>query len=319
MMDALHAFGPQAAHIVDLWRITIVVCSLVFAAVLVAVLLALWRAPRSGPHTAPDLSALERPDVPAQRRVAWATAVVVLLLLGLIMASVMTDRLLARLPLRDALHIELTAHQWWWELRYSDADPSREFNTANELHVPVGRPVILTLRSDDVIHSFWVPSVSGKKDLVPGRDTTHLMRVDQPGEFRGQCAEFCGAQHAWMALDLIAEPPAQFEAWAERQRGSASDSGDAQQQRGRALFLSGTCAMCHTIAGTDASARRAPDLTHVGSRKRIAAGTLPNNADALAQWIRDPQRFKPGVNMPSHPTLSNGDLAALAAYLGSLK
>jgi cytochrome c oxidase subunit II len=318
-MDALHAFGPQSGHIVDLWRITILVCSVVFAAVLVALLLALWRAPRSDRGTAPDLSALAHPDAPAERRVAWATAVCVLLLLGLIMASVMTDRLLARLPLRDALHIQVTAHQWWWELRYSDADPSREFNTANELHVPVGRPVILTLRSGDVIHSFWVPNVAGKKDLVPGRDTTHLLRVDQPGTFRGQCAEFCGAQHAWMALDLIAEPPEQFEAWAERQRSSASVSGDAQQQRGRALFLSGSCAMCHTIAGTDASARRAPDLTHVGSRQRIASGTLPNNPDALAQWIRDPQRFKPGVNMPSHANLSNDDLAALAAYLGSLK
>jgi cytochrome c oxidase subunit II len=319
MMDALHAHGPQAAHIVDLWRIAIAVCSVVFAAVLVAVLLALWRAPRSGPATAPDLRPLEQADAPAQRRVAWATAVVVLLLLGLIAASVMTDRLLARLPLRDALHIEVTAHQWWWELRYSDADPSREFSTANELHVPVGRPVILTLRSDDVIHSFWVPSVAGKKDLVPGRDTTHLLRVDQPGEFGGRCAEFCGAQHAWMALDLIAEPPQQFEAWAERQRSAPADSGDPQQQRGRALFLSGTCVMCHTIAGTDASARRAPDLTHVGSRKRIASGALPNNADAVAQWIRDPQRFKPGVNMPAHPTLSNDDLSALASYLGGLK
>jgi cytochrome c oxidase subunit II len=283
------------------------------------VLLALWRAPRSGPLTAPDLSALEHTDAPAQRCVAWATAVVVLLLLGLIAASVMTDRLLARLPLRDALHIQITAHQWWWELRYSDADPSREFSTANELHIPVGRPVILTLRSDDVIHSFWVPNVAGKKDLVPGRDTTHLIRVDRAGEFRGQCAEFCGAQHAWMALDLVAEPPEQFDAWAERQRSHPVDSGDSQQQRGRALFLSGTCAMCHAIAGTDASARRAPDLTHVGSRKRIASGTLPNNPDAMAQWIRDPQRFKPGVNMPSHATLSNDDLASLAAYLGGLK
>jgi cytochrome c oxidase subunit 2 len=251
-------------------------------------------------------------------RVRAAVAVSAVLLLVLIIASVLTDRALARLPLDDALHIELTAHQWWWEARYDDPDPSRLFTTANELHLPVGRPVVITLRSDDVIHSFWVPSLAGKKDLIPGRTSTLQLRADKAGEFRGQCAEFCGLQHAWMALPVTVEPADAYAAWADRQRSNATEPTDDDARRGKAVFLGSTCPMCHAIQGTDATARRAPDLTHIGSRPMLAAGALANGRKQLAEWIADPQRFKPGVNMPSH-ALAADDLAALATYLERLK
>jgi cytochrome c oxidase subunit 2 len=317
--DALHTVGPQAAHILDLWRLMLAVCTAVFVVLLAVLAVALWRAPRSHEPEAPDLRPLHATEPRLQRRVAIATAASAVALLGLVGASAWTDRALGALPLKDALHVRVSANQWWWDLRYDDPDPSKVFTTANELHVPVGRPVLLTLQSNDVIHSFWVPNLAGKKDLIPGRTTQMQFRADRPGVYRGQCAEFCGVQHAWMAFLVIVDEPAQYAAWAERQRASAQAPGsDALRARGEQLFLAGTCPMCHAIAGTEASARRAPDLTHVGSRRTLAAGTLGNDSSQLAAWIADPQRFKPGVNMPGH-AYPDEDLRALVAYLQGLK
>jgi cytochrome c oxidase subunit 2 len=316
--DALRTVGPQAAHVLDLWRLMLALCGLVFAAVLFALLRALLRAPRAAPETPPDVASQHRPEARLQRRVTVAVVLSAVGLMVLIGASVATDRALAQLDLKDALHIRLTANQWWWQAHYADADPSRAFDTANELHVPVGRPVVLTLQSNDVIHSVWVPNVAGKKDLIPGRTAQLQLRVDRPGTYRGQCAEFCGYAHARMALVLVAEPPELYEAWAARQRQPAPPPADARLARGQQMFLSGTCVMCHTVAGTGASARLGPDLTHVGSRLTLAAGTLPNEPRALAEWITDPHRFKPGVNMPPH-RYSPEDLGAMVAYLQSLR
>lgn len=317
MHDVLHALGPQAAHVVDLWRLTLAITGIVFAALLVVLALALLRAPRA------RAGAVEVDEGPAARRrhtrvVGGAMALAVVLLFVLIGASVATDRALAAIALRDALHIEVVGHQWWWELRYDDPDPSRVFATANEMHVPVGRPVVLTLKADDVIHSLWLPSLGGKKDLIPGRETLHVLRVDRPSEHRGPCAEFCGVQHANMTLTLIAEPTERYEAWADAQRQWAPKVEGAQVARGRELFVQGPCALCHAISGTSASAQTAPDLTHLASRARIAAGVLPNTPDALAAWIRDPQAHKPGANMPAY-ALPADDLAALVAFLGTLR
>jgi cytochrome c oxidase subunit II len=316
--DALRTAGPQAGHILDLWRLTLGICTGVVALVLLGFLYAIWRAPRSSVETPPYTGSFLHSEPRLQRNVIAATVVSALLLLVLIGASVWTDRALAQLSLKDALHIRVTAHQWWWELEYDDADPSRIFQGANELHVPVGRPVILTLKSDDVIHSFWVPNLAGKKDLIPGRTAQLQFRADKAGVYRGQCAEFCGFQHAWMAFQVVADPPAQYEAWAAKQRRPASPPTDATVARGQQLFLSTTCVMCHNVAGTDASARKAPDLTHFGSRRTIAAGTLPNDAAHLASWIADPHKHKPGANMPGHK-FTNDDMAALVAYLESLR
>ena len=310
--------GPQAAHIRDLWHIAVWICTAVFGAVLAVLCWALWRAPSA---TAADAAALEDEDTtPALRTRQSVTAAVfasIALLLFLIIASVFTDRALASLTYRDALHIEVTANQWWWEARYDDALASNVFTTANELHIPTGRPVVLTLRSADVIHSFWVPNLAGKKDLIPGRTATLHLLADQPGTYRGQCAEFCGYQHALMAFVVIAEAPARYEQWASHQRTPAAEPAGALATRGRELFLSTTCAMCHAVQGTVANARKGPVLTHVAERGTLAAGTLPNTADDMARWIRDPQQFKPGVNMPAS-NLSDADIAAIVAYLRGL-
>ncbi|MBW8899684.1 MAG: cytochrome c oxidase subunit II [Massilia sp.] len=318
MQDALRAAGTQAGHIGDLWNGTLALCTVVFVAVVVAMLVAVWRAPRADAATRPDTSSLSGPEHRLWRGVGWATAAAIAGLLVLLAGDVFTSRALARLPLEDAVAIELVGHQWWWEARYRDADVSREFTTANELTIPVGRPVVVTLRANDVIHSLWVPNLSGKKDLIPGRTATLRLRADRAGAYRGQCAEFCGLEHALMALLVHAVPPADYEAWAARQRQTAQEPGDAVARHGRDVFLGTSCVMCHTISGTTAQARMGPDLTHLASRQTIAAGMFPNNRGYLAGWISDPQSLKPGVNMPAN-TLPPDDLQALLAYLETLR
>ena len=246
------------------------------------------------------MSSLLRPEPRLHRFVVIGVAISTALLLVLIVADFLTGRRLARLPLKDAVQIEVTGHMWWWGARYLDPEPSRMFDAANEFHVPVGRPVILKLASGDVIHSFWAPNLHGKKDLIPGRTSLLQFRVDKPGVYRGQCAEFCGLEHALMAFTVVAEPQAQFDAWAAHQRTEAPAPANPLALRGQRVFMDRTCVMCHTVAGTTAGARLGPDLTH------------------LASWIVDPQRIKPGANMPGTPMPAD-DLTALVAYLETLK
>jgi len=342
----LDVAGPQAAHIAQLWWLTVAICAAVFAAVLIALAIALRRGRAGGDSTAqggpdsgghgrdklagdgvmpavppPDLSSLTTPERRVVRTVSIATFVSALLLVALVVASVLTDRALANLALERALHIQVTAHQWWWDVRYTGEDrddPSQIFSTANELHVPVGRPVIVELNAADVIHSFWVPNLHGKKDLLPGQTSTIRLQADRPGTYRGLCAEFCGLQHAWMDYAVVAESPADFDAWSARQRQDAPEPTDDATKRGRDLFLSGSCMLCHAIQGTPGGGRQAPDLTHVASRASLGAGRLANTPENLAAWIRDPQQLKPGVNMPAHP-LPDADMNALVAYLETLK
>jgi cytochrome c oxidase subunit II len=313
--DALMPFGVQAAHIHDLWQVLLWACMVFGVLIVIAVTVALWRATRSSETTpaepTPGLQTL------SQYVVTSALVVSIIGLLGLTVASVMTDRALAGLSEERPVNVKITSHNWWWEITYEDAQPSRTFMTANELHIPAGRPVIATLESDDVIHSFWVPNLHGKRDLIPGRTAKIKFRADSPGSYRGQCAEFCGYQHAHMALLVIAEPAEAYEKWADRQRASANTPAEEQKKHGESLFLSSRCAMCHSIQGTSANGKVAPDLTHVGSRRYIAAGTLLNGPSQLAAWISDPQRYKPGANMPG-TTFSSEDLQALVTYLQSL-
>lgn len=317
MQDVLQPAGPQAAHISELWWLTLAICAVAFVAVFGAFVFSLWRAPRATEKTPPDVTSLASPERRARLAVTAGVAASVVGLVVLLVASIFTDRALAGLDLRDALHVEVTARQWWWSLHYDDPTPDRAFTTANELHIPVGRPVILSLKSDDVIHSFWVPNLAGKKDLIPGHTATLHLRADRAGTYRGQCAEFCGMQHAFMAFLVVAEPPEKFESWAQAQRAPAAEPVGVAQ-RGRELFLSGPCMLCHAIQGTTAGARKGPDLTHVAGRATLAAGTIPNTRSHLAAWILDPQKIKPGVNMPAHP-LAAPDLEALLAYLESLR
>ncbi|HZP86269.1 MAG TPA: cytochrome c oxidase subunit II [Burkholderiales bacterium] len=317
VQDALAPSGPQAAHILELWHLMLGICGVVYIAVLVALGIALWRAPRASAQTPPDTEPLHTAEAHLRRWVGGAIALSVILLFVLLIASVRTDRALASLPTADAVEIQLTAHQWWWEATYDASDPGKRFTTANELHIPVGQPVRVALKSQDVIHSFWVPNLHGKKDLIPGHTITTAFRADAPGIYRGQCAEFCGYQHAKMALLVVAGSPQQYADWVARQRQPANAPRSALQQRGQQVFLRGTCPMCHAVLGTDANGESAPDLTHLASRRTLAAATLPNRPEHLAAWIIDPQAIKPGVNMPQNP-LPPEALQALLAYLESL-
>jgi cytochrome c oxidase subunit 2 len=208
------------------------------------------------------------------------------------------------------LRIEVVGEQWWWRVHYLDADGRRDFATANEIRVPVGRAVELELRSADVIHSFWVPVLAGKLDMIPGRTNVLRVRADRAGEFRGQCAEYCGGPHAAMALYVVAEEPEQFRRWVANQRKPSTGSNP--------LFTS-HCGACHTVRGTAAAGTSGPDLTHVGGRLFIGAGLLSNNAGALVGWIASSQHLKPGNLMPSFEHFTAEELRGLAAYLEGLK
>ncbi|HYC48637.1 MAG TPA: cytochrome c oxidase subunit II [Burkholderiales bacterium] len=215
------------------------------------------------------------------------------------------------------LRVEVIGHQWWWRVRYLDASGGVDFVTANELRLPAGRSVELILSSADVIHSFWVPALAGKLDMIPG--SVKRLRVDaaRTGLFRGQCAEYCGGPHALMALYVVALDEDEFERWRAAQRRSAREPQSDRERRGRTLFLE-HCAACHAVRGTPAEGVLGPDLTHVASRHSLAAGALPNGAEAIARWIRDSQRVKPGNLMPSLDIFTDEDLSALAAYVAAL-
>ncbi len=306
VQSMLDSAGPQAAHIERLWWLMIGVTASVFVVVTGFVLGAVFR---RGEAPAPRV---------LHRAVALATGATVLLLFVLLVASVWTGRLVASLGASSDVTINLVGHQWWWEAEYYAGSPSQTFRTANELHIPVGRPVVLRVRSSDVIHSIWVPALHGKRDLVPGYETAIWLQADRPGVYRGQCAEFCGLQHARMALYVTAEPNGDFERWRANQVKPAVEPLTAAQRQGRDVFLGATCAQCHTIRGTIAGGVQGPDLTHLATRGTLAAGTLPNTHDDLRRWVLDAQRAKPGNQMPSHP-VGEQDLPPLLAYLESLQ
>jgi len=220
---------------------------------------------------------------------------------------------------RPALTIDVTGHQWWWEANYRFADLPNQFRTANELHIPVGVPVRLAVTTNDVIHSFWVPQLQGKIDLIPGDTNEVRLVVRRPGTYSGICAEFCGAEHAKMGITVIADDSATFREWARRQLAAAAAPNDSLTAEGRQLFESGPCTLCHTVRGTSAIAQVAPDLTHVGSRTTIGAGALPNTLGNLEAWIANAQAIKPGALMPPITTFSGQQLRAVATYVASLK
>ena len=250
---------------------------------------------------------------------AGAMVVTVLLLFVLLFGDIFTGRAVHGFSnTSNQITIRVTGHQWWWALEYVDPTPSNTVTTANEIHIPVGRPIQIELNSTDVIHSFWVPSLHGKKDLVPGHRTTIWLQADRPGTYWGQCAEYCGLQHALMRLVVVAEPEDVFDAWLKGQRQSAAEPATDSEKHGQQVFLSTTCVMCHTITGTIAGGRVGPDLTHLASRSILAAGAIPNARGHLAGWIADPQTIKPGAKMPQNP-LPPEDLRDLVDYLEALK
>jgi cytochrome c oxidase subunit II len=218
------------------------------------------------------------------------------------------------------LRIEVVGEQYWWRVRYlSDGANGDAFATANEIQVPLGRPVELLVTAADVIHAIWIPNFAGKIDMIPGRVNRLTFTAARPGVYRGQCTEFCGDQHARMAFDVVALDPAAFEAWRGRQAQPASEPATAFLEKGRTLFIRNGCGNCHAVRGTQATGALGPDLTHVGSRRSIGAGQFPNNVGTLAGWISDTQHLKGGARMPSYGSLAGEDLRAVAGYLASLQ
>lgn len=303
--SALKAQGPSAAALKDLFVAITLVCGVVWLAVMIVMAAALLRR-RGGKGTS------DRTLAPP---VGLAVTATVVIITALTLLSFYTSRVLG--PVQDAdLTIRVRAQQWWWQFIYEDEALS--FQTANEIHIPVGKTVRVLLESPDVIHSFWVPSLSGKLDAVPGRENVLTFRADRPGVYRGQCAEFCGLQHSHMAFLVLAEDAESFARWAALQRADAAEPVDGDALAGKGVFLARQCAACHTIRGTPATGLTGPDLTHVGSRGMIGAGLLETTRGSLAAWIADPQTLKPGNNMPLVP-LSPQELQQVSAYMEGLK
>jgi cytochrome c oxidase subunit 2 len=249
--------------------------------------------------------------------IGWA-ALIAVGLFALAVASFVTDRSMAAAAAHEKLSVTVTGNQWWWDIVYSSADASKTLHTANELHLPVNVPTRIILNSNDVIHSFWVPSLGGKQDLIPGRQNDITIVPKRTGIFRGQCAEFCGAQHAHMSLVVVVDSYPNFIKWWDHQLQPAATPTTPLALAGYKYVTSGPCSSCHNIGGTTASGQVAPDLTHIASRRSIAAGTLPMSEGNLYGWVEDPQSLKPGVRMPTIG-LAPDQLHAVVAYLETLK
>ena len=296
------ARGPAAADIGSLTWILVALGAAVFVVFIVLFIRALTRQGDAGNDHESKL-------------VLWGGMVVPALVISAVLAvTLLTMR---RLPVEadaDALVIQVTGHQWWWEVYY----PEYDIRSANEIHIPVDRHVDLELTSADVVHSFWVPALGGKLDLLPERVNRMILEASEPDVYRGVCAEFCGLQHAKMAFHVVATSEAAHREWVEAARDEAVDPPTGLAGRGLEVFLDAGCQKCHTIEATEASGTVGPDLTHVASRQSIAAGSLENTTENLARWVTSPQRLKPGVEMPDIE-LSSDELEALVAFLETLE
>lgn len=299
--SVLNPRGLAAARIADLWWVMFGLGTAIFIGVMLLLALALFRRQRD---TTPA----------AGRRLIIGggialPVVVISLLFGMTLWTM--EALAAR---ETAITVRVTGWQWWWEIYY----PEEQFYTANEIHIPVGQPVRFELTSGDVVHNFWIPELHGKFDLIPGSTNSFWLQADEPGEFRGICAEFCGEQHARMQFVVVAHPPDEYAAWAAKQQQPAAVPTDPLLLRGQQLFVGAACVYCHAVNGTNANSRFGPDLTHLASRRTLAAGVLENNRGNLAGWLLNPQTIKPGNKMPA-VVLKSEEFQALLAYLESLE
>jgi cytochrome c oxidase subunit 2 len=282
----------------------------------VAVLLGMARH-RNDPHRDDEEVMARREVKSGLSRIYVGVAVSVVILAISFGGTLVTLNAASRPRITPSLTIDVTGHQWWWEVTYSQADdPSLGFTTANEVHLPVGEPVRVRLHSADVIHSFWLPQIAGKMDVIPGQVNETWLEARKPGDSRGMCGEYCGMQHAVMALDVRAESPEAFRQWADERRAGAKAPTTASANAGRVVFAR-SCGVCHAVAGTEALGRMGPDLTHLASRPTIGAGALTNSSEHLAQWIRNAPGVKEGVRMPPM-ALSDAELRDVVAYLETL-
>jgi cytochrome c oxidase subunit 2 len=308
MQSAFDAKGKDAAQILEITWVLFIGGGLIFIVVMVLALIALF-----GP---PAMRA-------ALGRHAWVIgggiAFPVVVLSALLIYTFLAASSMVRAQSPPAARIEVTGELWWWRVKYLDASGKTILETANEIRIPAGQPVDLKLISNNVIHSFWVPNLAGKIDMIPGHVNQLRVQADAPGIFRGQCAEYCGAQHAKMAFYVVAQTIEEYSAWLAAQIQPAVTSSNQLLQQGQELFFNNHCSLCHTIRGTPATGNLGPDLTHLGSRLSIAAGILPNGQGPIAGWITDSQQIKPGNRMPSFNQFSGEELRALSAYMESLQ
>lgn len=302
--SAFKPFGPVASMISDLWWLMLIAFAGIFLLVLVLLTLALLRQrwqgtprPPLGDTTFITLGGVILPGV---------------ILIPLLIHTLLVTKKLE--PPEDALVIRLTGYMWWWDVQY----PAQGITIANEIYVPVGQAVRLEMTSGDVIHSFWPPSLSGKTDLIPGQTTVHWLEVDKAGSYRAQCAEFCGLQHARMALMVIAVSSEEFAAWVSTRQTPKTLPDNPTLQRGQEAFMNEGCGECHTIRGTPAQGKVGPDLTHIGSRSSLGAGVIANSYGSLAGWVANPQALKPGNRMPPSYVKAE-DYHPLITYLMSLE
>lgn len=313
-----HAPSPMlpasepASHLATLGWWLIAIATAVFLVVLFMLL-----APLRARRRAIEHADIQPPHNEGMILIAGAL-VPAIILVGVYLGTLQTLSATATPPVRPKYMIDVTGHQWWWEIRYESAEPGAELTTANEIHIPVGEPVALRVASNDVAHSFWVPQLHGKIDAIPGQTNSFWIRADKAGTYRGMCAEYCGLQHAHMAMVVVAEPADKFEAWLRAQRAPSPEPTDSLIARGRAVFQSAPCALCHTIRGTSAGGRMGPDLTHIATRLTLGAGTMDNSPGALSGWIANAQAFKPGSDMPQIQ-LDGKSMSALVAYLETLR
>ena len=306
----LHSHGPAARPTMHLgWLlagVSLSVC-LVIALLLIA---AVFRK-----RPAADPRAIGR-EGEGLRWIYIGTGISTCILFGLAIYAMIVLNTVAKPPQAPTLILTVTGYDWWWKIEYDDDDPAQRFITANEVHIPVGQPVLIKLKSADVIHAFWVPKLAGKTQMIPGLTNHQWIQADIPGIYTGQCAQFCGVAHAHMNLEVVAESAHDFEKWRNAQRRIASPAVGANGDSGHKLFMD-RCAGCHTIRGTDAKGEHGPDLTHLNSRRRLAAGLLTNTPDHLMKWITHAQQLKPGARMPSME-LSESEASTLALFLSAL-
>jgi cytochrome c oxidase subunit 2 len=324
-MSYLRTFGPRADPATALlWGL--IALSLIVVSIFV-VLVPLGVLARRARGDVANLGSI--PARAGPTGFAWFYVGMTLTVVALTGALVWTVAALAMIdspPTPPRLTLDVIAHQWWWEVRYPRPGGGHFF-VANEIHIPTGTPVAIRLASPDVIHSFWAPGLTGKTDAIPGQINLTWLQADRPGAYRGQCAEFCGLQHSHMGFEVIAEAPAAFKAWARNQARPAAPPMDAEAARGERVFVA-HCGGCHAIQGTaakgvvaipaPAGAVPAPDLTHVMSRRFLAADTIPNTIGGLSGWIANPQALKPGAHMP-RTYLSGPQLTAVVHYLETLR
>jgi len=314
VQSALDPHGPEARHLTELFWIFTAVCSAIWLAVMIVLLIGVtqWAPARIDP-----LQLDERKERRHVYAVSSAAAGTILTVLALTAVSFFSQRKLFAHE-KPAITVKVTGQQWWWDVRYETDSPDQIVTTANEIYVPVGRPVSVKLAATDVIHSFWVPNLMGKLDLIPGQENRLQFTASRPGIYRGQCAEFCGWQHAHMGLVVVALPVPLFQNWLSSQSLPAAEPDDPERKKGAEIFVSKACVMCHTVRGTPAGSRVGPDLTHFASRQTIASATLPMSRGNIAAWVMDPQGIKPGTNMP-HVPLASDELEALVSYLEGLR